>query len=307
LRLIEAGAMDHGNVEELAEHVGIGARHLRRLFVEHLGIAPNQIANARRLRMARKLLQETGLSVNQVAVSAGFQSIRQFNHAIRSSFAQSPSELRRAEGQIDPAIMGEEIPLYLPFRPPLDWPALLRFFREHAIPGIEAVDDRYYRRTIQIGDAMGFIEVTRDADEPRLRLRVRLSAVDSLIPVVQRARRLFDLDADLEQPGAWDIFEVVVLATLGQGLETRASAMASRLVRTFGRPIETSRPGLTHLFPLPQTLAEADLDSIGLDRETAEKIRLVAAGYRDGKVPASMDGGHLSRNSAWMMNPRSST
>jgi AraC family transcriptional regulator, regulatory protein of adaptative response / DNA-3-methyladenine glycosylase II len=307
LRLIEAGAMDHGNVEELAEHVGIGARHLRRLFVEHLGIAPNQIANARRLRMARQLLKETSLSINQVAASAGFQSIRQFNHAIRSSFEQSPSKLRKAESRIDPAYTGEEISLYLPFHPPMDWSALLRFFSEHAIPGIETVDDHCYRRTIQLGDAKGFIEVACDPNRPRLQLRIKLSTLDSLILVAQRARTLFDLDADPKQmsrqlvrtrrphsifgarpglrvPGAWDVFETVVLAVLGQRLGTRAGASAARLVRAFGRPIETSRPGLTHLFPLPETLAQGDLASIGINSETAEKIHMLATGYRDGKA-----------------------
>lgn len=155
LRLIEAGAMDSGNVDELAEHVGIGARHLRRLFAEHLGAAPIQIANARRLRSARRLLRDTALSANQVAFSAGFQSIRQFNHAIRSSFEQSPTELRRIESPIAPSKLGDEIHLRLSFRPPLDWPAMLRFYREHGTPGIESADDRCYRRTIQVGSAAG--------------------------------------------------------------------------------------------------------------------------------------------------------
>src|SRR5580704_15490757 len=155
LRLIEAGAMDHGNVEELAEHVGIGSRHLRRLFAEHLGAAPIQIANARRLRLARRLLTNSRLSVNQVAASAGFQSIRQFNHAIRSSFEKSPSEIRKAGNSDDAGMSGEELRLHRPFRAPVDWSAMLCLFREHGTAGIESVDDRCYRRTIQVGNAIG--------------------------------------------------------------------------------------------------------------------------------------------------------
>jgi AraC family transcriptional regulator, regulatory protein of adaptative response / DNA-3-methyladenine glycosylase II len=310
LRLIEAGALDHGNVDELAEHVGMGARHLRRLFAQHLGAAPIQIASARRLRLARQLLKDAALSVNKVAFSAGFQSIRQFNHAIRSSFEQSPSELRRGQSPVDPLKPGDEILLRLPFRPPLDWPVMLRFFREHRTPGIESVDDHCYRRTIQVGDSIGFIEVTSDPTEPRLLLRVRPGGFDSLIHIAQRVRTLFDLDADPRQisdhlardrrlrstiaaypglrlPGAWDAFELAVLAILGQRLGRRASATAVRLVRAFGRPIETSIPGLTHLFPPPDTLAKADFASIGIKTPMADRIRALAAGFRDGKVPPS--------------------
>src|SRR5580658_9506605 len=136
LRLIEAGAMDQGNVEELAEHVGIGSRHLRRLFTEHLGVAPIQVANARRLRLARRLLSDNSLLVNQVAVSAGFRSIRQFNHAIRSSFERSPSEIRKARNSDHAGTCGEEIRVHLPFRAPVDWSAMLCLFREHNTPGI---------------------------------------------------------------------------------------------------------------------------------------------------------------------------
>jgi AraC family transcriptional regulator, regulatory protein of adaptative response / DNA-3-methyladenine glycosylase II len=310
LRLIEAGAMDHGSVDELAEHVGIGSRHLRRLFAEHLGAAPVQIANARRLRSARHLLRDTALSVHKVAFSAGFRSVRQFNHAIRSSFAQSPSELRRIESPISASKPGDEICLRLSFRPPLDWPTMLRFYREHSTPGIESVDNSSYRRTIQVGNAAGVIEVTSNTNEPRLVLRVRLSAVDSLTKVADRVRGMFDLAVDprsiadhlardrglrpivrshpgLRVPGAWDTFELVVLAILGQRLAHGTIAASALLVRTFGRTIETSIPALTHLFPTPQILAEADLVSIGIKPAHADRIRALAAGYRDGKSPLS--------------------
>jgi AraC family transcriptional regulator, regulatory protein of adaptative response / DNA-3-methyladenine glycosylase II len=310
LSLIEAGAMDRGGVDELAEHVGIGSRHLRRLFAEHLGAAPIQIANARRLRSARHLLRDTALSVNKVAFSAGFQSVRQFNHAIRSSFAQSPSELRRIESPIGASKPGDEIVLRVSFRPPLDWPAMLRFYREHSTPGIESVDDSSYRRTIQVGNASGFIEITSDTNKSCLVLRVRLNTFDSLTQVAERVRRMFDLRADplpvtdhllrdrrlrsivkshpgLRVPGAWDAFELAVLAILGQRLGRGTIATSARLVRTFGRTIETSIPALTHLFPLPQVLAQADLVSIGIKPAQADGIRALAAGYRDGKIPLS--------------------
>jgi AraC family transcriptional regulator, regulatory protein of adaptative response / DNA-3-methyladenine glycosylase II len=308
LHLIEAGAMDHGSIDELAEHVGIGSRHLRRLFAEHLGAAPIQIANARRLRSARHLLRDTALSVNKVAFSSGFQSIRQFNHAIRSSFKQSPSELRRTASPVGPFRPGDEIRLHLSFRPPFDWPAMLNFYRQHSTPGIESVDDCCYRRTIEVGNAAGVIEVRSDTNEPRLILKVRLSAVNSLMQVADRVRGMFDLAVDprsivdhlardrrlrpivrshpgLRVPGAWDVFELSVLAILGERLAHGTIAASALLVRTLGRAIETSIPSLTHLFPLPEVLAKADLTSIGIKPEQADRIRVLAARYLDGKIP----------------------
>jgi AraC family transcriptional regulator, regulatory protein of adaptative response / DNA-3-methyladenine glycosylase II len=308
IRLIEAGALDRGSVDELAEHVGIGSRHLRRLFAEHLGAAPIELANARRLRLACHLLRDTGLPFNKVAFSAGFQSIRQFNHAIRSSFARSPSELRRSKNFIDTYEPDDEIRLHLSFRPPLDWPAMLRFYRAHSTPGIESVDDRCYRRTIQLGNAAGFMEVMSDTHKYRLLVRVRLSAFDPLTQLAERVRRMFDLRADprpvsdhlvrdrrlrstvishpgLRVAGVWDTFELAVLAILGQRLGHSTITSAVRLVRAFGQPIGTSMPFLTHLFPLPEVLAKADLASIGIKPAQAEQIRALAGGCRDGRIP----------------------
>jgi len=315
LRLIDEGALEHGNIEDLAEHVGLGARHLRRLFDEHLGVAPIQIANARRLRFARQLLNDTGLSVNQVALCAGFRSIRHFNHSIRSSFGQSPSALRKAESGSDPFKANDELCLRLPFRPPLDWPAMLRFFKEHSTSGIESVDGNCYRRTIQLGDASGLIEVAADTNHSRLVLRLRLSSAGSLMQIVDRIRRMFDLSADprqissqlgrdrrlrpllaahpgLRMPGAWDVFEIAVLAALNQRLtQGMGNVAAVRLVRAFGKPFESSIAGLTHLFPLPEALAEADLTSIGIKPTTAQTIRALAVCFRDETVkPISSKG-----------------
>ncbi len=295
LRLIEAGAMDHGNVDELAEHVGIGARHLRRLFAEHLGTAPIQIANSRRLRLARQLLNDTSLPVNQIASAAGFQSLRQFNHAMRSSFDESPSGLRRNDRiKPDPGVI-----LDIPFRSPPDWDAMLRFFRKHTIPGIDAVDDRRYRRTIQIADATGFVEVPANTQQPGLSVKVSLDRGDTLIEVANRVRTLFDLRADPSYPsafpGAWDPFELAVLAILGQRLSRPAGSPAIRLINTFGAPIETSIPGLTHLFPDPKALAEADLAGIGITRSQVEAIRALATAFRDDHCASKSHTNLLSR------------
>src|SRR6266404_9848636 len=82
LRLIDESALEDGGVEVLAERLGVGSRHLRRLFVQHLGATPSAVAQTRRLHFAKKLIDETNLPMTQIAFAAGFGSVRRFNAAL---------------------------------------------------------------------------------------------------------------------------------------------------------------------------------------------------------------------------------
>src|SRR5256886_943889 len=200
---------------------------------------------------------------------------------------------------------GGAMTVRLAFRPPLDWSGLLGFLAPRATPGVEAIAAGVYRRTIGLGDAAGTIEVRAAAGEPHLVMRVRRRRLPE---VVERARRLFDLAAGpvriadhlagspelaplvarrpgLRVPGAWDAFELAVRAVLGQQVTVRgATTLAGRLVRAFGRPLDRAEDGLTHLFPRPETLADADLASIGLPRARAATIRGLARGVARGEI-----------------------
>ena len=308
LRLIAAGALDEGGVDGLADRLGLGARQLRRLFATHLGASPAEVARARRAHFARTLLDETDLPMAEVAFSAGFGSIRDFNHALRATFGRTPTALRRARGRRGPVATHGGVTVRLAFRPPLDWSGLLGFLAPRATPGVEAVADGVYRRTIAIGDGAGTIEVRAAAGEPHLLMRVRLARPERLLQVVERARRLFDLDADpvliadhlagspelaplvarrpgLRVPGAWDAFELAVRAVLGQQVTVRgATTLAGRLVRAAGTPLDRAEDGLTHLFPRPEALAHADLASVGVPRARAATIRALAGAVASGEV-----------------------
>jgi 3-methyladenine DNA glycosylase/8-oxoguanine DNA glycosylase len=196
---------------------------------------------------------------------------------------------------------------------------MLRFLRQHSLPGIEAVDECSYRRTVHVGGATGFIEVELDDGQPRLHVKVNLSRVDSLVQVAQRVRDLFDLDADPARtnaygmpnrrsgilgtdpsqrvPGAWDAFELAVSAILGPPSGRLARATSARLICNFGKPIETATAGLTHLFPAPEVLAKADLASLGISRSKADRIRFLAAGLCDDQQAESS-----SRNRSSMLD-----
>ena len=299
LRLIAAGALDDGDVGALAERLGIGARHLARLFNRHLGAPPRAVAQTRRLLFAKKLIDETGMAMAAVACAAGFGSVRRFNAVFRACYGRAPGDLRRTARRRDPS---DGIRLRLAFRPPYDWPSLIAFLALRAIPGVERVTPDCYARTIALDGARGAIEVRPVAGAAQLELRVACSEPGALIRVVERVRRIFDLGADpaeiaghlgrdaalaplvaarpgLRLPGAWHGFELAVRAILGQQVTVKgASTLAGRLVAAFGEAIEGAGDGLSHLFPTVEALATADVAAIGMPKARAFDG---AAGARD--------------------------
>lgn len=316
LRLIGDGALDEGSVEELAAKLGIGARHLHRLFLRHLGASPVAVAQTRRLHFAKKLLDETDLPMLDVALSSGFGSVRRFNSVVRATYDRSPSELRAASKgrRVLAPRSGEGFRVRLPFRAPLDWDSLIDFLSLRAIPGVECVDADRYRRSIALDGAVGVLEVSPVPGEDCLSLCVRMPGSQSLLRVAERVRRTFDLGADpaeisgqlaqdplmsqlvaarpgLRVPGCWDPFELAVRAILGQQVSVRvATTLAGRLVERFGRPLEDARVGdPLRLFPTPEALCDADFRGIGLTRTREDTLRGLAEAVCGGEL--ELDGG----------------
>ena len=295
LREIAEGALDEAGVSGLAERLGVTDRHLRRLFIEHLGAPPIAVAQTHRLLSAKRLLDDTALPVSAIALASGFGSIRRFNDTFRRTWGRSPRELRKQRRA--PEDTG--LQLRLRYRPPFDWAALLAFLETRAIPGVEWVGDGVYRRSIAPGGVSGVIAVSHADSE--VIVRIDHPRPEAMLTVVSRVRRLFDLDADplaiasclsgdpllmpliaarpgLRVPGAWDGFELAIRAVLGQQVSVRgASTLAGRLVERFGRPLATAAEGVTHLFPRAEDLADADVSSIGIPAKRAETVRSIAA------------------------------
>jgi AraC family transcriptional regulator of adaptative response / DNA-3-methyladenine glycosylase II len=297
LRLIAEGALDDGLVDRLAGRVGVGERQLRRLFNEHVGASPLTVASAQRILFAKKLLIETALPITDIAFAAGYSSVRRFNHVVRDAYQRSPRELRGRKLPSTTAIM-----LTLPFRPPYNWNALVRFLRPRAIPGVEQVTENSYARTIRIDGVPGRVEVTPVPGASHLLARIELQNLRPLARVADRLRRIFDTGAPIEDiesqlkplikadpgvrvPGAWDVFELTVRAILGQQVTVKgATTLSGRLVEKFG---ETSEHG--RHFPLPETMARADLASIGLPRARAHSLQSVAEAFASNTPPDNPD------------------
>jgi AraC family transcriptional regulator of adaptative response / DNA-3-methyladenine glycosylase II len=313
LRLITEGALDKGSVADLADRLGIGSRHLRRLFADHLGASPLAIALTRRLHFARMLIGQTRLSMAHVALSAGFGSIRRFNAAVGRAYGLAPSALRRSLSADQRIESSGALTLRLAYRPPFDWAAMMAYLTPRAIPGVERITPRAYRRAAACGQAAGVIDVRPSACGDHLLLRVPSDLTDDLCTLVCRVRELFDLDAELDDinvrlredpvlspavrkrpglrvPGAFDRFELSVRAILGQQVSVAAATeMAGRIASAYGRALGRRHPGqVRRLFPGPDLLRDAELESIGLTRRRAGAVRALAAAVDDRRV--SLDG-----------------
>src|ERR1700756_751054 len=171
LRLIGESGLEDGGVESLAERLGIGSRHLRRLFLRHLGATPLAIAQTRRLHFAKKLIDETTLPMSQIAIAAGFGCVRRFNDGIRKVYHRTPTQIRRLARQTE--MQPDNHYLFrLHFRPPYHWQAMLDFLAARATPGVEVVDGGIYRRTISLHGRDGYFEVALAEDRDALLLRI---------------------------------------------------------------------------------------------------------------------------------------
>ncbi|HEY1504868.1 MAG TPA: AlkA N-terminal domain-containing protein [Stellaceae bacterium] len=302
LALIEAGALDDTSLEAFAGRLGIGERHLRRLFQQHLGASPVAVAQTRRVLLAKQLIHETKLPMAEIAFAAGFGSIRRFNETFQALFGRAPRELRRTNAADVPAGPSGEIALLLRYHSPYDWPTVLEFLRRRAITGIEIVAADRYSRTIALDGAQGTVTVEHVPKKHALQATVRFPKLSALPAIIARLRRVFDLGADpvaiaahlaqdpvllplvearpgLRVPGNWDGFELAIRAVLGQQITVVAArGLAAKLVAKYGKPLRHPEGALTHVFPDTKTLAKADLTTLGMPRSRAATLSAVAKG-----------------------------
>ena len=181
LRLIEEGALSEGDLEALAERLGVTGRHLRRLFVQHMGVTPAAVESARRTHLAKALIHDTRLPMTAIAHAAGYGSLRRFNEAFLQLFGKPPSALRR-EGAADPEAE-DRLRLRLAYRPPLDWRARLASALEgaaregEALTGVLALEGGPVRLRLTQGPGAAVLAEVQDAP------------LRSLARVVSRLRR----------------------------------------------------------------------------------------------------------------------
>ena len=300
--LDKADALPEGplGVGELAARLGVSDRHLRRILARHLGVTPVQYRQTRRLLLAKQLLCDTGLPIARIAELSGFASQRRFNAVFVAHYHLMPSACRRA-GQVD-----ETMRLGLAYRPPYDTAAMLGFFRQRAVPGLEhfsTTEDssgtftRIVRMSSGPRSCLGWVGIRFDPARHQVNVQLSESLLPVLPAVLQQVRWALDLDADplaieaalaadfahcpgWRVPGAWDGFELAVRAVLGQQVTVAAArTLTQRLVQGFGEPVSTPWPQLTHAFPTPERLARLtadDLGRLGIVRQRQQAIQALA-------------------------------
>lgn len=306
LRFIGEGCLDEGTVEELANRLGLGGRHLTRLFEDHLGTTPVAVAQTRRVHFARNLIQETDLPMARIALAAGFGSVKRFNVLVKQVFGATPTQLRQRAGTV--TAVGDNLVYRLAYRAPFDWDQVIGFLAGRAIPGVEDVTPAAYRRTIAGENGPGILEVAPVPGRDYLLMKVSLPELNGAIGLVDRVRRMFDCGADpavigahlgadpllkplvarrpgLRLPSAWDPFEMTVRAILGQQISVAgATTIAGRLVERLGTPLASPSGNLTHVFPSPDRVARGDLAGIGLTAKRAGTVKYLASEIAAGRL-----------------------
>lgn len=294
------------SLPELAGKLGVSSRHLRQVFHDEFGVAPIEFWQTQRLLLAKRLLADSRMTITDVALASGFKSLRRFNTLMKARYRMTPTGLRLQPQNGAPRRF-DEITFRLGYRPPYDWERLLGFLSARAIPGVETVQDGTYGRTVRLQrarqDYFGFIRVRHQPEGNALSVRLSESLLPVCAPVLERLKRLFDLDAEptliedalgtlaknrpgLRVPGSFDGYELAIRAVLGQQISVAgARTIAGRLALRFGTPVVSDTGDLTRVFPAPEDIASARTDQLarlGVTRKRSETLialsRAVARG-----------------------------
>ena len=302
---------EQASMEDLAAHLGITSRHLRRIFAAEHGVTPLQYLQTRRLLLAKHLLSDTTLPIIEVAYAAGFASLRRFNAAFIEHYRLQPGALRKQTSADDTGNSTAGTLLRLGYRPPYAVDALLGFLAPRAVGGVEHVDPlkRRIERTLSLVHRgrlhSGWLVVSFDTQRHQALISLSPGLWPAIASLLPRLRRWLDLDAEpsriedtlrptlgepaaeelgLRLPGCLDRYELAVRAVLGQQVTVAAArTLAARLVARFGTPLAGAPDErIARLFPGPERMASAEFGEIaelGIISRRAETLIALAQAW----------------------------
>jgi AraC family transcriptional regulator of adaptative response / DNA-3-methyladenine glycosylase II len=316
-RMLEKNCGNGQSLEEIAGRLGCTGRHLRRVFTAEYNVPPVQYLQTCRLLLAKNLLTDTDLPVLDIAMTAGFGSLRRFNDLFKKRYNLSPTALRKRTTTEEKKHISD-ITLALGYRPPYNWEKMLAFLAGRAINGVEAVKNREYMRTAHFvtkeGEHVyGWVRIGHKPEKNALSVAVSETLLPALPQVLARIRHLFDLYCDphavyetlrvmndirpglcvlgTRVPGCFNVFEMAVRAALGQQITVKAaSTLAARIVAAYGAPVQTGIEGLTHIFPSPEDIValggaiENCLGALGVIAARSRTIHELAQGLAQGEI-----------------------
>ena len=274
--------------EVLADRLGVSSRYLRRLFNQHFGLSITQYRLFNQCNFAKQLLQETDLSVADIAFASGFNSIRRFNDAFLKQLNIAPSKLRKSDKK--PA---STLTLTLAFRPPYNWQALHDFLQRRLISGLEWLSATSYGRTFKDKHCQGQFTAHFVEHKNHFKVAIDIDNTRYLQQVIHNIRRVLDLDADthtieqhlhaelkgamplcvgLRLPGIWSDYEAGIRAVLGQQVSvTAAHNLVTQLVSEFNQQSNN------HYFPSPEWVANSELDFFKMPQSRKDALRRLSA------------------------------
>ncbi|GGB47776.1 helix-turn-helix domain-containing protein [Shewanella inventionis] len=320
LRLIEQGYLNGDNaasVTDIAEKLGITSRYLSQLFNQQLGTSPKRFAQYQQLMFAKQLLHQSSLSITDIAMAAGFNSIRRFNEVFQQHLQLTPSALRKQSHTAQSAQVNRDnqsmavnpITLSLAYRPPFNWEKMLQFYAFRQVEHMEVISDDGYMRSFAFDGINGVFAAKHNHKKPQLDVSiyfVNAQDIKHLHNVVKKIRAMFDLDADMQVieqaltsitslganidvglriPGTGNVFEAACRAVLGQQVSVQqATKLLNTLVQHYGEPLSLNGKNW-RLFPTPTAIAQASLNELKMP--SARKLALNALGKYVAQYPDS--------------------
>ena len=279
-RYIEENCGGTITTNKIAQYFNCSEQYLKQEFTAKYNVTPLEYLESCRLLLAKNLLTDTNLSLKEIAMIIGFDNPQNFEKTFKKKYKLEPDRLRRKK--IHKEEKSDNISLSMTYRPPYCWNELLEFLAIRAIPGVETARDGEYFRTVHLSDkhgksVYGWIKVSQLSQKNILSVSIN-STLFSVIPqLLSRVRHLFDLSCDPDEvqeklssmstirpnlffpgtriPGAFNAFEMVVRAVLGQQITVKAArTLVGRFAKTFGTTIDTDIEGLSHIFPAPDKI-----------------------------------------------------
>ncbi|WP_342805625.1 AlkA N-terminal domain-containing protein [Alteromonas sp. M12] len=288
------------NVEDICEKLGVSDRYLRDLFQKKLGISPKKFRLFDQLLMAKNLLHNSTLSIDDIAIASGFTSARRLQANLQSNLQLTPTQIRKSAASKITSPHGSEqgmksasLHIQLAYRAPYNWPHLRDFLKLRAIAEIETVTENSYSKGFTYGNALGHFTATLNATKNCFDVSLSINDLSCFQAVVMQIRRLLDLDCDphiihtslqatglphdiivpgIRIPGVWSAFEAACRAILGQQISVKAAVnLVSQLAHELGGSYQQQR-----LFPSPEAIAESDLSFLKIPDKRRQCLRDLA-------------------------------
>lgn len=221
ISLIDMGVLtgaDAINIEQLSERLGVSSRYLRKLFTDGLGTSVKQYSQYRQLMFAKQLLHQTELSITQVGLAAGFNSIRRFNEVFKQILKLTPSSFRKQlvsentntlvschSATNEQAVCAAEplkLSVELFYRPPIAWQQQHDFYQVRAVSNMEWLDsDDHYGRSFTTNGVSGYFDANHNKTRNSFNVDIVLEneqGLAELNAIIANIKRVLDLDANMQ-------------------------------------------------------------------------------------------------------------